>query len=162
MTSHRIYLRRAKKQMGQPEAYKTIMRAAKAALNCENINTACEINVLLTDNAGIRAINLEFRNLDRATDVLSFPMSEQTPGRFDPEKADWNRQSKRAILGDIVISLEQAAMQAKEYGHSFEREVSYLTVHSVLHLLGYDHTDEAEQKRLMRQREDSIMLILEL
>lgn len=162
MTGHKIYVRRDKKGLGDSETYKVIVCAAKAALDCEMIDAPSEINVLLTDNAGIKEINREFRNIEKSTDVLSFPMSEQKPSCFDPEVTDRNPQSGRVILGDIALSLEQARAQAEEYGHSFEREVSYLTVHSVLHLLGYDHLDESAQKRLMRDRENSIMDKLEL
>ena len=97
------------------------------------------------------------RQVDRPTDVLSFPANELTPGEFDAEMCDIDPETGRAFLGDMAISLEKCAAQAEEYGHSFERELMYLTVHSTLHLLGYDHVDEAEMKRQMRAREEIIM-----
>ena len=116
----------------------------------------------LTDDAAIHAINREQRGVDRATDVLSFPMNELTPGAFDPDACEWDYETGRAMLGDMVISMERCAEQAETYGHSFAHEVSYLTVHSVLHLLGYDHVDEGEDKRRMRAREKEIMRLLDV
>ena len=116
----------------------------------------------LTDDAVIHTINCEQRGVDRATDVLSFPMNELTPGAFDPDACEWDYETDRAMLGDMVISMERCAEQAETYGHSFAHEVSYLTVHSVLHLLGYDHVDEGEDKRRMRAREKEIMRLLDV
>lgn len=128
-----------------------------AALKEEKITAPCEINVLVTNNKGIRAINKGSRGIDKATDVLSFPMFDLIAG--DPP-ADWSSytdlETGLCPLGDMAISLEQAALQAKEYGHSLRREVGYLTIHSILHLLGYDHLDEGAQKKKMRQREEAI------
>ncbi len=134
-----------------------ILRAINAALRAEDVGVDCEISVLLTDNEGIHELNREYRNVDRPTDVLSFPANELTPGEFDAEMCDIDPETGRAFLGDMAISLEKCAAQAEEYGHSFERELMYLTVHSTLHLLGYDHVDEAEMKRQMRAREEIIM-----
>lgn len=94
--------------------------------------------------------------------MLSFPLSELTPGAFEPDECEWDYENDRAMLGDMVISMERCAQQAEAFGHSFAREVGYLTVHSVLHLLGYDHLDEGAQKRRMRAREKEIMKTLEL
>jgi len=94
--------------------------------------------------------------------VLSFPMNELTPGAFAPDACEWDYETDRAMLGDMVISMERCAEQAETYGHSFAHEVSYLTVHSVLHLLGYDHVDEGEDKRRMRAREKEIMRLLDV
>lgn len=128
-----------------------------AVLAAEGVNVPCEINVLVTNDEGIRVINRESRNLDKPTDVLSFPMFEMTAGKL-PE--DWEEytdpESGLVPLGDMCISLERAIAQAKEFGHSTRREVGYLTIHSMLHLLGYDHLDEGEQKRQMRGREEAI------
>lgn len=128
-----------------------------AALKEEGIRVPCEINVLVTDDKGIRAINQASRNIDKATDVLSFPMFELQAG-MPPE--DWSEfldpETGLCPLGDMAISLERAAAQAKEFGHSLRREVGYLTIHSILHLLGYDHLDEGVQKKQMRQREEAI------
>ncbi len=126
------------------------------ALAAQGVEVPCEIDVLLSDDAGIHAINLDMRGVDRPTDVLSFPMFDLTPGEKPQE--DWADLDSGCVpLGDMVLSLERVAAQAQEYGHSRERELSYLVVHSVLHLLGYDHLDEGPQKAQMRAREDAIM-----
>ena len=126
------------------------------ALAAQGVEVPCEIDVLLSDDAGIHAINLDMRGVDRPTDVLSFPMFELTPGEKPQE--EWADPDSGCVpLGDMVLSLERVAAQAQEYGHSRERELSYLVVHSVLHLLGYDHLDEGPQKAQMRAREDAIM-----
>ena len=131
-------------------------RVITAALNAEGVDVPCEINVLVTDDEGIHQINLEQRKIDRPTDVLSFPMFELEPGEH-PDELDADPETELVPLGDMVISLERAGEQAKEFGHSVEREVCYLTVHSVLHLLGYDHMDEGPMKAQMRQREEAIL-----
>ena len=129
-----------------------------AAVRCEGIQVPVEINVLVTDNKGIRTINKASRGIDRATDVLSFPAFQLTPGKL-PE--NWTPYIDRGTgllpLGDMAISLERAREQAAEFGHSVRREVGYLTIHSVLHLLGYDHMDEGAMKRQMRAREEAIL-----
>lgn len=126
-------------------------------LKAEGIAVPCEVNVLITNDAGIRIINRESRNLDKPTDVLSFPMFQLTAGEL-PE--DWTEyldpETGLIPLGDMCISLERAIAQAQEFGHSARREVGYLTIHSMLHLLGYDHMDDGEQKRQMRAREEAI------
>ena len=126
------------------------------ALSKELVSQSCEVNVLAANNEAIHAINLDMRQVDKPTDVLSFPMFDLTPGE-PPDESFADPETGLIPLGDMVISLEQAAAQAEEYGHSLEHELAYLTVHSVLHLLGYDHLDEGEQKRRMRQREKEIM-----
>ena len=129
----------------------------RAALDAQGVELPCEISVLLTDDEGIHQINLDMRGVDRPTDVLSFPMFELEPG-CPPEGEDYlDPESGLCPLGDMCISLERAAAQAAEFGHSLEREVCYLTVHSVLHLLGYDHLDEGPMKAQMRQREEAIL-----
>ena len=128
-----------------------------AALEAEGVELPCEISVLLTDDAGIHQVNLDMREVDRPTDVLSFPMFELEPG-VPPEGEDYlDPATDLCPLGDMCISLERAAAQAEEFGHSLEREICYLTVHSVLHLLGYDHLDEGPMKAQMRQREEAIL-----
>ncbi|MCI8869340.1 MAG: rRNA maturation RNase YbeY [Lawsonibacter sp.] len=127
-----------------------------AALSEEGVGLPCEIDVLMTGDEGIRQINREQRGVDRPTDVLSFPMFELTPGEH-PGREDADPETGLAPLGDMVISLERARAQAAEYGHSLEREVCYLAVHSVLHLLGYDHMDEGPGKQQMREREEAIL-----
>ena len=134
-----------------------IKKCIEATLRAESINADCEINVLITDDQGIRAINLASRDIDRPTDVLSFPMFQLEPG--NPPK-DWEEyldvETEMCPLGDMCISLERAISQAKQFGHSVRREIGYLTIHSVLHLLGYDHLDEGPMKAQMRAREEMI------
>lgn len=137
---------------------KSIIRTCiNETLKAEGIAVPCEINVLVTNDEGIQTINKASRNIDKPTDVLSFPMFNLTAGA-PPQ--DWSEYIDPGTglcpLGDMCISLERAVSQAKEYGHSTKREVGYLTIHSMLHLLGYDHMDEGEQKRQMRSREEAI------
>ena len=154
---HKIYIRRDKKSLGSSQAYKLIKKAAAAALDAEGVDVPCEVNVLLTDDSGIHEINLEFRGIDKATDVLSFPLNELQEGNFDSSICEYDPETEMVLLGDMVISLEHARAQGEEYGHGEDREISYLTVHSILHLLGYDHLDEGERKKLMRSREKLVM-----
>ncbi len=134
-----------------------IKRCIKKTLSEEGVPVPCEINILITDDYGIRMINKATRNVDKATDVLSFPMFPFVPGSL-PE--DWSAyidpETGMCPLGDMAISLERAFLQANEYDHSVRREVGYLTIHSMLHLLGYDHLDEGVQKAQMRAREELI------
>jgi probable rRNA maturation factor len=133
-----------------------IERCVKAVMEAEGVNLPCEINVLVTDDRGIQAINKASRGLDKPTDVLSFPMFQLEPG-LPPDNDDYlDPETQLCPLGDMAISLERAVAQAKEFGHSVRREVGYLTIHSMLHLLGYDHLDEGPQKAQMREREESI------
>ena len=133
-----------------------IRRVIRTALAAEGVTFPCEIDVLLTHDAGIHQINLDMRQVDRATDVLSFPEFDLTPGQL-PGEEDADPGTGLVPLGDMVISMEHVAAQAKEYGHSNRRELAYLVVHSVLHLLGYDHLDEGPQKEQMRAREEAIL-----
>ena len=134
-----------------------IRKCIKAVFAAEGINVPLEINVLITDDQGIQLINSTSRNIDKPTDVLSFPMFELTAGE---PPADWDSyldpDTGLCPLGDMVISLQRATAQAEEFGHSLKREVGYLTIHSMLHLLGYDHLDEGPQKAQMRAREEAI------
>ncbi len=134
-----------------------IRTCINAVLKAEGVPVKCEINVLVTDDKGIQEINRTARNIDKPTDVLSFPMFELSPGQL-PE--DWSSymdpDTGLVPLGDMCISLERAIAQAQEFGHTTRREVGYLTIHSMLHLLGYDHLDEGPQKRQMRAREEDI------
>lgn len=134
-----------------------IRKCIHETLNAEGIDVRCEINVLVTDDAGIRIINRESRDLDKPTDVLSFPMFQLEAGNPPKDWSDYRDPATGLVpLGDMCISLERAIAQAEEFGHSPRREVGYLTIHSMLHLLGYDHLDEGEQKRQMRAREEAI------
>ena len=141
----------------QPVISHIISQCVEATLKAENIPVTCEINVMVTNDKGIHAVNLASRNIDKPTDVLSFPMFQLEPGN-PPE--DWDDyldfETDMCPLGDMCISLERAIAQAKEFGHSVKREVGYLTIHSMLHLLGYDHLDEGPMKSRMRAREEDI------
>lgn len=139
-----------------------IRRAIRTALACEGVTVPCEVDVLLTDDAGIREINRDMRDVDAPTDVLSFPAFSYAPGQPPVDDSDADPMTGLTPLGDMAISLERVKAQAAEYGHSRSRELAYLVVHSVLHLLGYDHLDEGRQKRQMREREEAIMAELEL
>ena len=141
----------------KPVVSSVISKAVCATLAQEGISVPCEINVLVTDDKGIRAVNLASRNLDKATDVLSFPMFNLEAGNPPEEWQEYlDVETGLCPLGDMCISLERAKTQAKAFGHSLRREIGYLTIHSVLHLLGYDHLDEGPQKAEMRAREEAI------
>ena len=134
-----------------------IRKCISETLAAERVSVPCEVNVLVTNDEGIRLINRESRSLDKPTDVLSFPMFQLEAGN---PPSDWTEYQDPATglvpLGDMCISLERAIAQAQEFGHSSKREVGYLTIHSMLHLLGYDHLDEGPQKKQMRGREEAI------
>ena len=141
----------------QPFISNIISKCIEATLDAEGIRVPCEINVLVTNDNGIHAINKASRNIDRPTDVLSFPMFHLEAGNPPEDWGDYlDPETGLCPLGDMCISLERATAQAKEFGHSVKREVGYLTIHSMLHLLGYDHLDEGEQKKQMRAREEAI------
>lgn len=154
---HQIYVRYSDKRERSPVLTIHLHRCINAALAEQGVHVPCEINVLVTDDAGIRAINSATRNIDRETDVLSFPMFQFTAGEFPQDVSDLtDPQTGLLPLGDMCISLERARDQAKRFGNTLKREVGYLTIHSILHLLGYDHMDEGEMKRQMRTREEII------
>ena len=138
-----------------------IRKVIRTALAAEGVDFPCEVDVRVTSDAGIHEINLEMRGVDRPTDVLSFPAFDLRPGEL-PGEEDADVATGLVPLGDMCLSLERVQAQAKEYGHSNRRELAYLTVHSVLHLLGYDHLDEGPQKAQMRAREEAIMAELGL
>ena len=138
-----------------------IRKVIRTALAAEGVDFPCEIDVRLTDDETIHEINREMREVDRATDVLSFPMFELTPGEL-PGTEDADPGTGLVPLGDMAISLERAKQQAAEFGHSARREVGYLTIHSILHLLGYDHVDEGPMKKQMRAAEEAILAEIEL
>lgn len=154
---HEVYVSRERKALGHNNSAALIKKAVRLALDAEGVDVPCEISVMLTDDEGIRSVNSEFRGIDRATDVLSFPLNELTPGEFDPDGCERDMDTGAVMLGDMMISVPRCAAQGEEFGHGYEREIMYLTVHSVLHLLGYDHVDEGEMKRQMRAREKEIM-----
>ena len=125
-----------------------------------------EVSILLTDNEQIREINQEFRNIDAPTDVLSFPVIDyDTPGDFSTLEEDtvtyFHPESGELLLGDIVISIERAKVQAKEYGHSLQRELAFLIAHSMFHLFGYDHMEE-EERRIMEEKQKTVLSQLQI
>ena len=144
---------------GEAPAWASLLvrRTIRAALKEEGIRVPCEVSVLFTDDEGIRELNREQRQVDSATDVLSFPAYTFAAGAFDPAEGEADSDSGRLPLGDMALNLDRIRSQGEEYGHGPKRETAYLTAHSVLHLLGYDHPDEGEQKRQMREREEIIM-----
>lgn len=147
---NRIYIHKDEKDVEVTSGLRALIkRAINGALVFENFGKNAEVSVTLCDDKKIHELNLLYREKDSATDVLSFPIFDETDDDF-------------AVLGDIVISLERAAAQAEEYGHSFEREVAFLCVHSVLHLLGYDHETGEEDEKEMFTHQDAIMDYLEI
>ena len=155
---HKILVRYADKKEKNPALTIHIHRCIEGALEAEGIAVPCEINVLVTDDQGIRAINKATRNIDKETDVLSFPMFTLEPGCFPGNVSSYiDPQTGLFPLGDMAISMERARDQAKRFGNTLKREVGYLTIHSILHLLGYDHMDDGPQKAQMRGREEEIL-----
>jgi len=143
-----------------PVTYKLKMlvrRAVEATLDYEGYGNPCEVSVTFTDNADIHTLNRKYRGVDRPTDVLSFPLFDYSGESEEPPVDEF-----MGMFGDIVISLEQAEKQAAEFGHSFEREVAFLTAHSMLHLLGYDHETGEEDEADMRKRQRDIMEMMGL
>ena len=133
-----------------------IREVIRTAMAAEGVDFPCEVDVLVTSDAEIHQLNREARKVDRATDVLSFPAFDLRPGEL-PGPGDADPGTGLVPLGDMMISLERVAAQAKEYGHANRRELGYLVVHSALHLLGYDHLDEGPMKAQMRAREEAIL-----
>lgn len=144
------------KESWTSELEELVMNVCERALDSEECDFDAQISLTLVDNEAIREINNEQRGIDRATDVLSFPMLE-----FDENgdclDADYEMDGDFVILGDIVISMERAREQSKEYGHSLEREIAFLTAHSMLHLLGYDHVDDPEGEKIMFEKQENIL-----
>ena len=138
---------------GNKEYEKIIKQGIERCFNEGNLNDKnVEINIILTTPERIKQINNKFRNIDRTTDVLSFPMFEKEEIAVIKK----NGSKIKEVLGDIVISTEQVEIQAREYGHSFERELAYMVVHGFYHIIGYDHIKE-EEKKIMREKEDAIL-----
>ena len=157
--SNKVLITNSQKAVKVPSGLRILIRrACNAVLEYEHFDEPAEISVTFVDNAAIAELNNQYRNKPMPTDVLSFPMFELSPGQL-PE--DWSSymdpDTGLVPLGDMCISLERAIAQAQEFGHTTRREVGYLTIHSMLHLLGYDHMDEGEMKRQMRAREKEIM-----
>ncbi len=137
---------------------KMLVRAAvEATLDYEQYGNVTEVSVTFTNNEGIRRLNKQFRGIDAPTDVLSFPLFD-----FEGDSEEPPVDELIGMLGDIVISLEQAKLQADKFGHSFEREVAFLTVHSMLHLFGYDHETGEEDEAEMRRKQTEVMTLMGL
>lgn len=154
----RIYFENDQEKYKVSYNLKMLLREAiETTLDFEDFNAVCEVSVTFTDNDGIRELNKKFREMDKPTDVLSFPLLD-----FEGDCEEPPIDELISNLGDIVISLERAKEQAEEFGHSFAREVAFLTVHSMLHLLGYDHEKGDEEDKEMRARQSEIMKIMGL
>ena len=161
----KVAIRNNQKKFKVTKEIRDLVRTAvKAALDYMDFEfgSKAEISLMFTDNAEIRELNREHRNIDRATDVLSFPLLEYDEEGNILEECKEFTPNGELFLGDIVISLERAAEQAEEYGHSFEREIGFLTVHSMLHLLGYDHVNGGLEQTIMREKEESVLEALGL
>ncbi len=132
-----------------PKITEIINSVAEESLRYENFDLNCEVSVSFVTNEEIHSINKHFRNIDRETDVLSFPQLT-----FEENEEISRNEDGEIILGDIIISVEKALEQSKEYGHSFEREMAFLTAHSMLHLMGYDHMTPEEEKDMFKRQKD--------
>lgn len=142
-----------------PRQIDELQLVAETVMEGEDCNFDAEISLTFTDNEGIHAINREYRDIDRATDVLSFPMLEWDGEETD---AEFETEDGLVMLGDIVISIERAREQAQQLGHSLRRELAFLTAHSMLHLLGWDHVDDAEGERYMIEKQNEVLNKLKL
>ncbi|MBQ9784534.1 MAG: rRNA maturation RNase YbeY [Clostridia bacterium] len=149
----RIYFDNHQDQIPLRYKLKMLVReAVEATLDYEQYGNPCEVSVTFVDDAEIHELNKKFRGVDKPTDVLSFPLFD-----YDGTSEEPPVDEMLGMLGDIVLSLEHAEAQAREYGHSFEREVAFLTVHSMLHLLGYDHETSDADDADMRARQSAIV-----
>lgn len=138
---------------------KLFEKAVVESLKLSDIKTGCEVSISLVDDNRIKEINRDFRNIDAATDVLSFPLVEIDEGFIKSTEGDINLDEDLLLLGDIVISLERAKKQADEYGHSFARELSFLATHGMLHLLGYDHKDNEHESKMLGKQEEVLTIL---
>lgn len=151
LTKIRVDIENRQKAVKIPTGLRMLIRrCCHAVLDLEGVDGSALVDVTLVDNEQIHAINLEQRGIDASTDVLSFPLGEN--GEFDI-----NPENGEKLIGNIVLSLEQAQRQAEEFGHSFNREVGYLTVHSMFHLMGYDHVGGGLEAVHMREKEETVM-----
>ncbi len=151
MSFVKVIISNDQKQVKIPSGIRLLIRrCCHAVLELENFTDPAEISVRFVDNTEIRRLNKEYRNIDKETDVLSFPMGEN--GKYDV-----NLDTGAKVLGDIVISVEKAFEQAKMYNHAIQREIGFLTVHSMLHLLGYDHEQGGLEEVKMREKEETVL-----
>ena len=151
MTKVKVLISNNQKKIKVPSGIRLLIRkCCTAVLNEECFDDSAEVSVSFVDDEQIRELNEQFRNIDKSTDVLSFPLGED--GEYD-----YNNETEAYLLGDIVISMETAMRQAEIYGHTLEREIGFLTVHSMLHLLGYDHVNDTLGAKIMREKEELIL-----
>lgn len=151
MTKVKVSISNNQKKIKVPTGIRLLIRkSCTAVLNEEGFNDNAEVSVSFVDDEQIRELNSQFRDIDKSTDVLSFPLGEN--GEYD-----YNNETDAYLLGDIVISMETATKQAEIYGHTLEREIGFLTVHSMLHLLGYDHVNDTLGAKIMREKEELIL-----
>lgn len=156
MDKLKVYIENKQKAVKIPSGMRLLVRrCCNATLVAENFEGSAEVNVTFVDDEEIHELNLKYRKIDKSTDVLSFPMGENGKFDIDPDTGAY-------VLGDVVISLEHAVDQAKKYGHSLQREVGFLTVHSMLHIMGYDHVNGGVEAMRMHEREEKIMAALGL
>jgi len=150
----RIYIENGQEKIPvKPEHLELIKETVMQCLTDEGFGIGCEINILLTDDESIQKLNMQYRDIDRPTDVLSFPMAEVEKGKLLSCQGDIDMDEGLLLLGDIIISLETALKQAEDYGHSFEREIAFLTSHGVFHLLGYDHIEKDDEIEMVSKQE---------
>jgi len=146
---HKIFIQHSENLVSESSYDDSIIRAVCTALQSEAVDKLCVVNVLITDDKGIREYNREYRDVDKTTDVLSFPMQTFLNSGWDGlREPEFDEDTGEIPLGDIVISLESVKKQAVEYGNSIEYETAYLIIHSALHLLGYDHDNEINEKAM--------------
>lgn len=152
----KVIIENRQKTVKVPSGIRLLMRrCCNAVLTLENFEDPAEVNIIMVDNEQIREINRQHRNIDSVTDVLSFPLGEN--GQYDT-----NPETGNKMLGEIILSIERAGEQAHTYGHSLQREVGYLVVHSMLHLLGYDHVGGGLEAVQMREKEETVMTMMGL
>ena len=140
-----------------PELKRLLAKAVHRTLKSESFPSDAEVSLSFVDNKEIHALNLEHRGIDRPTDVLSFPILDG-----DEDTGDVDMNFGAVLLGDIIISVERALEQAEEYGHSIERELAFLSVHSVLHLLGYDHEKSLDEEKTMFKKQEDVLVSIGL
>lgn len=154
MAETKVFIENEQTQSEFTDVYGELLRkTALACLSHENISVGCEVNILITDDASIRDINRQFREIDKPTDVLSFPMAEIINGKITDEGGDCDIDEGLLVIGDIVISMETAVKQSEQYDHPVERELAFLTAHGMFHLLGYDHMESKEEEAMMAKQE---------
>lgn len=150
----KIFIENEQSFMALEKKYVSLLeKTVMMCLQDEKMDLGCDVNILITDDASIRELNRQFRNIDYSTDVLSFPMLNMKNGRIQSEEGDYDMDEGLLLLGDIVLSMETTQRQAEQYGHPLERELAFLVSHGVFHLLGYDHMQKDEEKDMLLKQE---------